>query len=170
MSGAVAAADAGGMTAAMPASGHGMSFGEVLSCLNPLQYVPVVGMIYRAVTGDTIPASVREVGSLVVSGLTGGPLGVGISLGVDAVERAVGFDPEQMGQSMLASLGIGRAARPPATAAVAPTDLPAGFSPAELARAGFGIGTAPDADGLNAMELSRLAGRAYARTGALAAA
>jgi hypothetical protein len=32
-----------------------ISFGDVLSALNPLQYLPVVGSIYRAVTGDTIP-------------------------------------------------------------------------------------------------------------------
>ena len=39
--------------------------------LNPVHYVPVVGMIYRAITGETIPAPMRVLGA----GLTGGPLG-----------------------------------------------------------------------------------------------
>ncbi len=33
----------------------GLTFSEILSDLNPLQYLPVVGTIYRAVTGDTVP-------------------------------------------------------------------------------------------------------------------
>jgi hypothetical protein len=39
--------------------------------LNPLHHLPVVGMIYRAVTGETIPAPMRVLGA----GLIGGPLG-----------------------------------------------------------------------------------------------
>ena len=39
--------------------------------LNPLQYVPVVGMIYRAATGETIPAPMRVLGAAII----GGPVG-----------------------------------------------------------------------------------------------
>lgn len=49
-----------------PASATGgskkLTFGVILSDLNPLQYLPVVGTIYRALTGDTIPKPIREAG------------------------------------------------------------------------------------------------------------
>ncbi len=180
MSGAVGTVGGGSATGAAHKSSGGMSFGEVISCLNPLQYVPVVGTIYRAVTGDTIPATVREVGSLVFSGLTSGPIGIGISLGVDAVERAVGFDEEKFGQSVLASLGIGHATSPATVAggtAMAAAGAPAAFTMADLKQ--FGLTQGADgsvsgrglsgADALNAMELSRIAS-AYAKTGASPAA
>ena len=175
----------GGSGAAAPArtSGGGMSFGEVLSCLNPLQYVPVVGMIYRAVTGDTIPDGVREVGSLVFSGLTSGPVGIGISLGVGAAERLVGFDEEKFGQKVLASIGVGHSGEGGTKAAGGGSEVAAAFasgafksgafksgafSAAELAPyAGQGL---TESDALNAAELGRVATAAYARAGGLVAA
>lgn len=45
---------------------------EVMRGLNPLQHVPGVGMIYRAVTGESIPAPMRVLGA----GLVGGPMGM----------------------------------------------------------------------------------------------
>ncbi len=181
MSGAVGAIGGASAPPGAPKRGGGMNFGEVLSCLNPLQYVPVVGTIYRAITGDTIPAPVREVGSLVFSGLTSGPIGIGISLGVDAAERAVGFDEEKFGQSMLASIGIGGTSTPatsaPREVAVASAGQ-APFSAADLARFGLtqgsdgtltGTAGPAGADALNAMELSRIATTAYAKAGALSA-
>ncbi len=47
-------------------------FRDVLKALNPLQHVPAVGTIYRAVTGDTIPAPLRILGA----GIFGGPIGI----------------------------------------------------------------------------------------------
>ena len=47
-------------------------FSEVLKSLNPLQHVPVVGTIYRAVTNETIPAPLRILGA----GIFGGPIGI----------------------------------------------------------------------------------------------
>ena len=49
-----------------------MSFGQVLSALNPLQHIPIVGRIYRAETGNDIPAPLKILGA----GLFGGPLGI----------------------------------------------------------------------------------------------
>jgi hypothetical protein len=69
--------------------------------------VPVVGTIYRAMTGDVIPESARFAGSLVVSGLTSGPIGLAITLGASALERLTGVDPEAIGTTMLADIGIG---------------------------------------------------------------
>ncbi len=168
---AIAATTAPAPSAAAPqaASGKGgVTFGEVLSCLNPLQYLPVVGTIYRAVTGDTIPEPIREAGSLVVSGLTGGPVGVATSLGMDLAERALGIDTEAIGQHVLAFLGIGHgaphaaapAAGPPPAALATAAGAVTPFTAAELAAAPGG-----SADALNGLELGRLAAAqaAYAR-------
>lgn len=50
----------------------GASFGEVLGALNPLHHLPGVGMIYRAVTGETIPPALSIAGAAAV----GGPVGL----------------------------------------------------------------------------------------------
>jgi len=88
-------------------AGHQMTFRDVLSELNPLQYLPVLGTIYRAVTGDTIPETARTVGSFIVSGLIGGPVGLATNAALLAIEKVTGIDPEKIGQDLLASLGIG---------------------------------------------------------------
>lgn len=94
-----------GNVSTAPAS-HGITFHELLSDLNPLQYIPIVGTIYRALTGDTIPDSVREIGSFAVSGLMGGPIGLVTNLAFLGIEKAIGIDPEKIGQDILVSLGI----------------------------------------------------------------
>ena len=43
---------------------------EMQHALNPLQYVPFVGTIYRAVTGEQIPQTLKVLGAMA----TGGPL------------------------------------------------------------------------------------------------
>lgn len=145
-------------TARIPAHrSGGISFREILSCLNPLQYLPVVGTIYRAITGDEIPARVREIGSLAVSGLTGGPVGLGLALGLDIAEHATGIDPEALGRRLVASIGIGHAAPE------APVRETPALKLSDTALALGGTGAAPgfggveDADTLNGIELRRLA-------------
>ncbi len=149
---------------------HAGFFRTLLSELNPLQYLPVVGTIYRAVTGDTIPETARFAGSLVVSGLTGGPLGVAMNLGTTALEHVLGLDPERLGTRLLADLGIGHGATSNGPAVrPAGTDAPGvsarvGWSPAQLAA--YGVrrdasgemrrGGESGADVLNGLELARL--------------
>ncbi len=159
-------------------------FHDLLSELNPLQYVPVLGTIYRAVTGDTIPETARFAGSLVVSGLMGGPIGIGINVGTTMLEHLLGIDPEEIGGEVLAALGIGSGGKaaaaavasgppqPPATgpavAAAAPPvvpDLAGGWTPAQLAAYGvrqtqhgeLSRGRDAGADVLNGLELARFA-------------
>jgi hypothetical protein len=61
----------------------GGGFDGVLSALNPLQYVPVVGTIYRAITGDRPEPGWRLGGAAVTGFLMGGPVGVvGSMIGV----------------------------------------------------------------------------------------
>ena len=148
---------------------HGFGFGDVLSCLNPLQYLPVVGTLYRAVTGDTIPDTVREAGSLVVSGLTGGPIGVAMSVGVDLVERAAGFDQEKFSQQVLASLGIGHGAASAATSPAATGTVDTVLLRTQAAPFAIPAGAPADADTLNGMELARLASTSYGRAASLTA-
>ncbi len=105
-------------------------FDDLLSELNPLQYVPVIGTIYRAVTGDTIPESARFAGSLVVSGLLGGPVGIGINVGTTMVEHLLGIDQEEVGNEILAKLGIGPGAKAASVAAAGGSPSPAGMGPA----------------------------------------
>lgn len=56
--------------AAMPIAGH-VTFDEALRALNPLHHIPIVGTIYRAVSGETIQPAFRVLGGLA----TGGPVG-----------------------------------------------------------------------------------------------
>src|SRR6202012_933217 len=83
------------------AAGNPFTFHELLSAMNPLQYLPVVGTIYRAVTGDVIPEMVRQAGSMLVSGLLGGPIGLGINVATTLAEKATGVDPEKIATAML---------------------------------------------------------------------
>jgi hypothetical protein len=153
---------------AQPADSH-TSFLSILSDLNPLQYLPVVGTIYRAVTGDTIPEAVRSIGSFVVSGLLGGPIGLVTNAAMQAIEKITGIDPEKIGQDVLARMGVGHREADPMVAAATPSDTTAsvpefaGWSPAQLAA--YGVTTAPGgmvkrgavegADVLNGLELGR---------------
>ena len=64
----------------------GLGFGDILSALNPLQYLPVVGTIYRAATGDAISPTLRIAGSF-VSGLFSGGIGAIATIGGAVVEE-----------------------------------------------------------------------------------
>lgn len=53
-----------------------VSFGEVVRAMNPLQYLPVIGTIYRVATGDAAPSAMRVAVSAVMGVVTGGPIGL----------------------------------------------------------------------------------------------
>ncbi len=154
------------VTAPRPAA-HRAGWRLLLSELNPLQYLPVVGTIYRAVTGDTIPDTVREAGSLVVSGLTGGPVGLGISLAAMAVERITGIDPEAIGERLLHEAGVGGSPPLSRPEAMLPRkNLPRSEEWTRAQLAAYGVTSGPGgelrrggesgADVLNGLELGRL--------------
>jgi hypothetical protein len=144
---------------------HPSAFRAVLSELNPLQYIPVIGALYRAVTGDTIPEPTREAGSLVVSFLTGGPIGVATNLALLAGEKITGIDPEKTERAVFASVGIGTHAAPsPSHPAPTPAAPPrTAWSPAQLAAYGVTTtqgtirhGDVVGSDVLNELELARI--------------
>ncbi|MGE3934825.1 MAG: hypothetical protein AB7F67_16315 [Rhodospirillaceae bacterium] len=69
----------------------GPSFADLIDIINPLQHIPVVSTIYRAITGDKIGLGARLAGGA----LFGGPLGL-ISAGVmSAVQEATGKDTSE---------------------------------------------------------------------------
>ena len=146
------------------ATGHGFNFHELLSELNPLQYIPVIGTLYRSVTGDTIPQAALTVGSLVFSGLAGGPVGLAIGAASVGLEQATGINPETIGHNLLADIGIGATdptvAAPVQTATAAtPAGAPAVIaidvhtSPA-VATATPAMATLPKQGGWTAAQLS----------------
>src|ERR1700722_8776773 len=151
---------------------HGVTFRQVLSDLNPLQYLPVVGTIYRGVTGDVIPETLRFFGWLLVSGLLGGPMGVALSLATTAAEKITGIDPEKIVAAqfhsapapLMASAIKVPTTSPAPTTAPAPSDSAAfPMTQAQLAAYGVSVdasgglrlGDVKGADVLNAIELSR---------------
>ncbi len=155
---------------------HGVTFHDLLSAMNPLQYLPVVGTIYRAVTGDVIPEALRRAGSFVVSGLLGGPIGLAASIVATLAEKITGIDPETIAAAQFKT-------KPPAAAAhvVLPEIAPAGtptvqsaMTPRQLAAYGvrsdaagtLKLGDITGADVLNTIQLARLdkAAAAYAAT------
>lgn len=63
---------------------------DMLHSLNPLQYVPVVGMVYRATTGEQIPSLMRVAGA----GIFGGPLGMIGAAFMGLLEELVRMGPD----------------------------------------------------------------------------
>lgn len=102
-----------------------LSFSDVLSSINPLQHIPIVGTIYRAITGDAPPPpAARMIGGI----LLGGPVGLVTSVANAILEQASGKD---LGDHALAMLGFdhGSSDAPQYAAANAADSKPSG-SPA----------------------------------------
>ena len=81
----------------------GLTFGDLLDVLNPLQHLPVIGDLYRSMTGDEISAGARISGGT----LYGGPLGFLSALANTVIEEATGKD---IGGNLLAQITGGDAA------------------------------------------------------------
>ncbi len=98
---------------------EGFSFSAFLDIINPLQHIPVVSTIYRAVTGDTIENGSRLIGGT----LFGGPIGFIASAISGMIEESTGKD---VGDHVLAFAGIdfgGQKATAPAQTGLAETGL-----------------------------------------------
>ena len=102
--------EAGGPTGGWPVAIE-VSTKDALNGLNPLQHLPVVGMIYRAATNEQIPATMRVAGA----GILGGPLGmIGAGL-MSLFEAIVSMGPDT--------------SRPAVPAGMAQTGSEAGMEP-----------------------------------------
>lgn len=75
--------EAGGPSGGWPEAIE-VSQSDALHGLNPLQHLPGIGMIYRAATGETLPATMRVAGAAIL----GGPLGM-IGAGLMSLFEAI---------------------------------------------------------------------------------
>ena len=79
---------------------HDFTFSDFLSIINPLQHLPVVSTLYRAITGETIKAPEKIMGDT----LYGGPLS-GLSAIADTIyQQQTG---KSFGDTVLGWLGFG---------------------------------------------------------------
>ena len=62
----------------------GLTFGDIFDLVNPLHHVPLLGNLYRRITGDVIDPAIRVAGGA----LFGGPIGAGFAVASVAVKRA----------------------------------------------------------------------------------
>ncbi len=134
--------------APLTAPAHETDFRDVLSALNPLQYLPGVGTIYRAITGDTPPESVRTIGSILVGGLLGGPIGAAISAVSSLMQHVAGIDLDHVAHDVMADLGLisDAPALPVAAAVPLPVAMPPRQSGSATAAEGpvASLGAIPD--------------------------
>lgn len=108
--------------------GDTTSFRDILAIVNPLQHIPVVGTVYRALTGD----SIATMPSIIGGALFGGPIGLALALAGNAFKSETGMDP---GETVVASLfgpGSPPAADAPQMAKIAPPASPAAHAPPKL--------------------------------------
>ncbi|MEI9930739.1 MAG: hypothetical protein WDM89_09360 [Rhizomicrobium sp.] len=78
-------------TAGPPTAGtstHHFSFDDFLDIVNPLQHLPVIGTIYRAITHDTIDTPEKIIGDT----LYGGVMGLASSVADTLFEKATGHN------------------------------------------------------------------------------
>jgi len=72
-------------------------FGDLVDMVNPLHHIPVVGHIYRGVTGDEI----KPIGNIIGGAVFGGPAGAAGGLVNAVVEKETGRDVAGNAISML---------------------------------------------------------------------
>lgn len=84
-----------GADAAVPP--RGASFDDVLDTVNPLHHIPVVGMIYRGLSGDTIGGAAQIIGGA----LFGGPIGAIAGVASAIISRQTGQSPSEVVVSAL---------------------------------------------------------------------
>jgi len=75
------------------------SFADVIDIINPLQHIPVLNRVYRAISGDTIGTAAKIAGGT----LFGGPVGLVAALVDNAIEDSTGKD---IAGQMLAFLNV----------------------------------------------------------------
>ena len=66
----------------------GLTFGDFLDVINPLQHIPILSAIYRELTGDQISPAARIAGG----GLFGGIFGLFAAVANVAIEQGTGQD------------------------------------------------------------------------------
>jgi hypothetical protein len=108
-----------------------LGFADLLDVINPLQHIPVVGTLYRELTGDTISEAARMAGGA----MWGGPAGVIGALANTITEHAAGGDIGATALAYARGEEIGPAAGPATAVAqfAAAGSAAAGSAAADLA-------------------------------------
>lgn len=147
----------------------GLTFGDMLDIVNPLQHLPVIGAIYRSITGDEAEPGAKLAGGAIY----GGPIGFASAMLNNAIEEHSGDDV--LGH-MLAMVGLGDesedtvvdgvalAEGSPSGPAVAPGTVPVGAE-AQLVANAVANANPLQLDPAQAAFLERLAGRASGSAG-----
>jgi hypothetical protein len=94
------------------------SFKDVWQTINPLQHIPIIGSIYRALTGDVPTPTARALGGM----LYAGPVGAILAGVAGAVTEIAGGDPIE---KSVARLNGTREASTEVAAATPPAETPA---------------------------------------------
>lgn len=77
----------------------GFTFGDLLDLVNPLQHIPGVSTVYRAITGDEIGIGPRLLGGAVLGGVVG--------FGVSAINAALEYETgKDIGDHALLAMGL----------------------------------------------------------------
>ena len=92
------------------------SFGDILDAINPLQHLPVISTLYRAITGDEIGTAPRLIGDL----LFGGPIGFMTGVISVGIKDQTGKDPGEQVLAMLEAPFASDASAAPMVAAAPP--------------------------------------------------
>jgi hypothetical protein len=123
------------------ASQQSLGFSDLLAVINPLQHIPILGTIYRAITGDTMSPTAEVVGGALFGGIVGAVSSLadvvftqatGKSVG-DTVLAWLGFDTNSARTTQFATANLPSA---PATSQPSISSPPAS-DPALTRRAGF---------------------------------
>lgn len=86
--------------------GEGFSFADLLDAVNPLQHIPVLGTLYRELTGDHIGTAAKLAGGALFAGIPGL-----IGSAVDSIVEAL--SGKDIGENVLALFDGGAARRRP---------------------------------------------------------
>jgi len=99
----------------------GPTFSDFIDVINPMQHIPVIGTLYREVTGDTIDHAPKVAGKT----LYFGPIGALTSVVDVFVEETTGKD---VGRHVMSALDEDREENGLAGSSAAPTDIGSGGS------------------------------------------
>ena len=103
----------------------GFTFDDLVDLLNPLHHIPLVGSLYRSLSGDQIAAGPRIMGGALFAG---GPVGAAVAAAGNTVNASIAHETgNDIGGHVLSWLGIGESDNP-----ATPTPPPAG-DPVEVA-------------------------------------
>jgi len=116
-----------------------LGFGDLLDAINPLQHIPIIGTLYRAITGDKMSPIAEIAGGALFGGIVGAVTSLADVVFTQATGKRFG---EGAGDRVLAWLGIGNSgsgtqiadAKPSSGSTLANTEFSPAADPAIAAR------------------------------------